>query len=106
LEATPGQLSPFMPRRQAIQQGTLLLTKVALTGLDVDSTIYLVNANQFRGFQYGRPQGSSNHFRVELFGPHAHLDLMFGQKINGSTMISQLDVNRIVQSIHEDEGRQ
>jgi hypothetical protein len=37
---------------------------------------------------------------VELFADSGSLDFIFGQKVNGSTVISQPDINRILQTLH------
>jgi len=38
---------------------------------------------------------------VELYSQSSSLDFIFGQKVNGSIVISQPDINRILQTIHK-----
>lgn len=59
-----------------------------------------MKAGEFRGFQYGRPPNASN-LNVELFADSGSLDFIFGQKANGPTVISQADINRILQTLHK-----
>jgi len=104
LEATPDKLSLLMPKSRAIQQDALLSMKVSTMPKGAESGIFLVNTSEFKGFQYGRPQTPLKNLRVELFNSDVHLDILFGQKPNGSTAIFQADVNRVVQSVHKLPG--
>lgn len=101
LEATPADFSLLTPKKQAIDERLLLTMKAAIVGPDAESGIYLVRTREFQGFQYGRPQNPPKRLRTELFGNDRSLKILFGQKPNGSVMISQPDINRIVQSIHK-----
>jgi hypothetical protein len=69
-----------------------------------DSAIFAVTAADFYGFQYGRPQVTPTGFSVELFGDNGSLDFIFGQKVSGATIISQADINRILQTLHKVSG--
>ncbi len=101
LEATPDHFSLLIPKKQAIDERLLLTMKAAIVGPDAESGIYSVRTREFQGFQYGRPQNPPKRLRTELFGNDRSLKILFGQKSNGSVMISQPDINRIVQSIHK-----
>ena len=101
LGTTPGQITPFIPKRQAISRSMLLLMKGISAPMGADSGIFLVRTGDFNGFQFGRPQGSSKGFSVQLYSESCSLDFIFGQKVNGSTIISQPDVNLILQTIHK-----
>jgi hypothetical protein len=68
---------------------------------DPNSGIFTVQGKEFKGFQYGRPQSPPKHLNVELFPEGGHLDLFFDQKKNGPTVISQADINRVLQTIHK-----
>jgi hypothetical protein len=101
LETTPDKITLFSPRETAVSQGVLLIVKAICVPGDPNSGIFAVQGKAFKGFQYGRPQSPPKHLSVELFPEDGHLDLLFGQKKNGPTVISQADINRIVQTIHK-----
>jgi hypothetical protein len=101
LETTPGKFTLLMPRRQAMQQGTLFLMKRIILRPGSEAGVFSLKTKEFKGFQYGRPENSSTRLSVELFRSDGHLDIYFGQKLNGSVAISQSDVNHVVQSVHK-----
>jgi hypothetical protein len=101
LETTPEKITIFSDSRTAVSQGVLLMVKAMCVGGDANSGIFSVQGKEFNGFQYGLPQNPPKLLSVELFPADGHLDLIFGQKKNGSTVISQADVNRVVQTIHK-----
>ena len=101
LETTPDQITPLVPKRQAIRRSMLLLMKTISAPRGADSGIFAVRAGDFSGFQFGRPQSSYSGVSVELYSDSGSLDFIFGQKPNGSTIISQPDINRILQTIHK-----
>jgi hypothetical protein len=101
LETTPNKITIFSPSKTAVSQGVLLMVKAICVPGDPNSGIFAVQGKEFKGFQYGRPQRPPKQLSVELFPENGHLDLLFGQKKNGSTIISQADINRVVQTIHK-----
>ena len=101
LETTPGKITPFIPKRQAISKAILLLMKAISTPRGADSGIFAVRAGDLNGFQFGCPQSSASGFTLELFADSGSLTFIFGQKVNGSTVISQPDINRILQTIRK-----
>jgi hypothetical protein len=101
LETTPDKITLLTDRRTAASQGVLLLVKAICVAGDPNSGIFAIQGKEFKGFQYGLPMNPPKQLSVELFPADGHLDLIFGQKKNGSTVISQADVNRIVQTIHK-----
>jgi hypothetical protein len=100
LETTPDQITPFISKRRAVSLSMLLLMKGISAPRGADSGIFVVRTGDFSGFQFGRPQITST-FNVELSSDSDSLDFIFGQKVNGPTIISQPDVNRILQTIHK-----
>lgn len=98
LETTPDEITLLSPRKKAVSQGVLLMVKVPG---DPNSGIFMVRGKEYKGFQYGHPQSPPKQLSVELFPEDGHLDLIFGQKKNGPTLISQADINPVVQSIHK-----
>jgi hypothetical protein len=101
LESTPDKFSLLIPRRQAIQQGVLFSMKATALRPGTESGVFFISTKEFKGFQYGRPQNPPKRLSVELFKSDGHVDILFGQRFNGSTTISQADVNRVVQSVHK-----
>jgi len=101
LETTPDKIAILSTKKSAVSQGALLMVKAISVPGDPNSGIFAVQGKEFKGFQYGRPQDPPKHLSVELFPEDGHLDLLFGQKKDGPTVITQADVNRIVQTIHK-----
>jgi hypothetical protein len=101
LETTPDKITPFISKRKAVSGAMLLLMKAISAPRGADSAIFAVRAADFHGFQYGRPQVPPIGFSVELFGDNGSLDFIFGQKAGGPTVISQADINRILQTLHK-----
>jgi hypothetical protein len=101
LESTPDKFSVLMPKWQAIQRGVFFSMKATALRPGAESGVFSLSTKEFRGFQYGRPQNPPNRLSVELFKSDGHVDILFGQKFNGPTTISQEDVNRVVQSVHK-----
>lgn len=101
LESTPNKITPLTSERTAASQGVLLMLKAISVPGDPNSGIFDVQGKGFKGFQYGRPQNPPKHLSVELFPANGHLDLIFDQKQNGTPVISQPDINRIIQTIHK-----
>jgi hypothetical protein len=100
LETTPDKVTLFSNGRTPVSQGVLLMVKAICVPGDPNSGIFAIQGKQFKGFQYGRPQSPPKRLSVELFPANGHLDLIFGQNTNGPSVISQTDINRIVQTIH------
>ena len=77
------------------------MVKAVCLGGDPNSGIFAIEGKEFKGFQYGLPQNLPKQLSVELFPTDGHLDLILSQKKGGPTVISQADVNFIVQAIHK-----
>jgi hypothetical protein len=101
LEMTPDQFSIFSSRKQVLQQWLLFSLKEGWLQGGSESGLFSVSTEEFKGFQYGNPRKSPEHLSVELFGKDVHLDILFGKKLNGTSTISQADINLVVQSIHK-----
>jgi hypothetical protein len=101
LDTTPDKITLFSASQTAASQGVLLIVKGICIPGDPNSGIFAVQGKEFKGFQYGRPQSPPKQLSVELFPENGHLDILFGQKKNGPTVISQADINRVVQTIHK-----
>lgn len=103
LEMTPDKITPFMSKRQAEGDFGLLMMKGFSSSSGAGSGIYFVKAGDFRGFQFGRPQSSPGSVSIELYSESTSLDFIFGQKANGSTVISQADINRILVTLKKSQ---
>ena len=100
LNATPERITPFVSKKQAVAEEMLVLMKAISAPRGADSGIFAVTAGDFKGFQYGRPLSAPRGFSVELYSDSGSLDFIFAPKLNGPTVISQPDVNRILQTLH------
>jgi hypothetical protein len=101
LETTPAKITPFITKKKAVSGTMLLVVKAISAPRGADSAIFAVTAADFHGCQYGRPQVTPAGLSVELFGDNGSLDFIFGQKVSGPTVISQADINRILQTLHK-----
>lgn len=100
LATTPDKITPFIPQKRAVGQAMLLLIKGISAPRGADSGIFSLRTAEVAGFQFGQPTNPRG-VDVELFTDSGSLDFIFGQKVNGSTVISQPDVNRILQTLHK-----
>jgi hypothetical protein len=101
LETTPDKITPFVTKRDAVSRAMLLLMKGISMPSSADSGVFAVRAGQFNGFQYGRPPIPRRGLSVELFADSGSLSFIFGQKVDGHTVISQPDINRILHTLHK-----
>jgi len=101
LLTTPYEITPFISRRQAAARA-LLLTIKGIAMPKARSGIFSIQAADFRGFQFENPQSRPQRITVELYSDDGGIDLIFAQTIDGSApMISQPEINRVIQSIHK-----
>ncbi len=100
LEASPGKVSPFVTRKQAVAQSMLLLMKSFAISQDGSTGIFEIAAGDFRGFQLGRPE-NARMVSVELHSDTSGLDFLFFQNPKTSRAVSQADVNRVLRTLHE-----
>jgi hypothetical protein len=101
LEATPNKITPLMPKELAISQAMLLVMKAISLPSGADSGIFAVTTGEFHGFQFGQPQSSPRGINVELYSDNASLAFIFSKKLNGPIVITQPDINRVLQTIHK-----
>ena len=99
LETTPRRITPFIPKKAAIRRMIFLSLKSFTVPMNAESGIYSVAAGEFKGFQFGKPPIPRGGLIVELYSDNGSLDFIFGQKLNGPTMISQGDINRILHTL-------
>ncbi|HEV2195414.1 MAG TPA: hypothetical protein VGR55_07510 [Candidatus Acidoferrum sp.] len=101
LETTPEKITPFMPRQDAVGRAFLLIVKGIILPRGTQSGIFAVTAGEFSGFQFGRPQNQSGEVSVRLFSATGSLNFIFVHPAGGPTVISQPDINRILQTLHK-----
>jgi hypothetical protein len=96
--ASPAGLSPFMSRDKAVRISTLLQWKLGY-GAYGTKTMYMLQAGDNRGLQFGDP-AADHVVVVRLFDPHEQqMRLLFTSKSAQSGVISQADINCIIDSI-------
>jgi hypothetical protein len=101
LETTPGNMTPFMSRQDAVSRAFLLIVKGTILPRGTQSGVFAVTAGEFSGFQFGRPQNPSGEVSVRLFSDSSSFNFIFNQKPGGPTVISQPDINRILQTLRK-----
>lgn len=101
LGTTPDKITPFVSKRDAVSRAMLLLMKGISAPGSAESGVFAVRTREFAGFQYGRPPVPPRGLSVELFADGGSLSFIFGQKVNGSSVISQPDINRILHTLHK-----
>lgn len=99
LETTPSEITPFVSRRKAAVASMLLLFK-AISIPKADSGIFSIQTPGFEGFQFENPKAHPFKITDELYSNDGGIDVMFIQKVDGSTpTISQSEINRVIRSI-------
>jgi len=99
LKMTPDKMTPFERQSDAANQALLLLVKGICMPPGSESGVFAVSAGEFSGFQFGRPANPSGELSVRLFSDSSSLNFIFVQKPDGSTVISQADINRILHTL-------
>lgn len=101
LETTPDKITPFISPRDAGSRAILLIVKGTIMPKGSASGVFAVSANEFSGFQFGRPSNPSGELSVRLFSNISSLNFIFNQKAGGPTAIAQPDINRILGTLHK-----
>lgn len=102
LEATPGEVTLFTRRQDAVRSSMLVLFKGIMTPRGGESGIFRVRTDRFQGFQYGDPQAQPKSLNVEIFADDGGLSFAFAQKGRGlSPAITQAEINRVIQTVHK-----
>jgi len=100
-QMTPDKMTPFESQRDAANQALLLLVKGICMPTGADSGVFAVSAGEFSGFQFGRPANPSGQVSVRLFSDSSSLNFILNQKPGGPVVISQPEINRILQTLHK-----
>jgi len=102
LEATPGEVTLFTRREEAVRSSMLILFKGIMMPRDGESGIFRVRTDKFRGFQYGDPQAHPKSLNVEIFADDGGLYFVFAQKSEGhAPAITQAEINRVIQTVRK-----
>lgn len=96
LDASPDKVTPFTSRREAIGAFRSLLFKQAFI-MNGESSVFLIRAPDFRGFQYGNPESGDREIRDELYSQQGSIGFIFRSRT--SVRISQAEINRVIQTI-------
>jgi hypothetical protein len=100
LQMTPDKMTPFESQSDAGNQALLLLVKGICMPPGAGSGVFSVSAGEFSGFQFGRPQNQFSEVSIRLFSDSSSLNFIFKQNPGGSAVISQADINRILNTLH------
>jgi hypothetical protein len=102
LEATPGEVTMFTRREDAVRSSMLILFKGIMTPRGGESGIFRVRTGEFRGFQYGDPQARPKSLNVEIFADDGGLGFVFAQRSEGLfPAITQAEINRVIQTVRK-----
>ena len=102
LEATPGQVTLFTRREDAVRGAMLILFKGVMMPRGGESGIFRVRTGKFQGFQYGDPQARPKSLDVEIFADDGGLYFVFAQKSEGhAPAITQAEINRVIQTVRK-----
>lgn len=105
LEATPGEVSLFTRREDAVRSAMLILFKGIMMPRGGESGIFRVRTDKFRGFQYGDPQMRPKSLNVEIFADDGGLYFVFAQRSEEpAPAITQAEINRVIQSARKISG--
>ncbi len=100
LEVTPDQLTPFTFRREGARLTWLLMFKFAeVAGHNANSDIFMIDAPDFRGFQYGKPGSGQSQIDDRLYSDKGGVEFRFSSRPPNTAPISQADINRVIQTV-------
>lgn len=101
LQMTPDKMTPFESQTDAANQALLLLVKGLCLPPGSDSGVFSASADEFSGFQFGRPENPSGEVSVRLFSDTSSLNFIFVHPAGGPAVISQPDINRLLHTVHK-----
>jgi len=84
------------------EQMLLTLKTTVLSQFSVDTGIFNIQNQYYRGFQLGDPQAHQRRIAVHLYSDDGSIELVFGVKDpNSPAAATQPEINRIVQSVRK-----
>jgi hypothetical protein len=99
LSLTPARFAWFTPKREAIRDFILLMSKAMDMQPKSGADIFRFETPQFRGFQIGKPGTAAQIVQLELYSRDAQLKFIFGEPQASPPTVSQADINLIVHTI-------
>jgi hypothetical protein len=104
LDQTPGMLTPWISRRDAARISTLLNIKL-IDEREAATGIFRLEINGWKGFQFGDPARKPNHVTLNLYdSQYQHVRIIFARAKDAQTEVTQLDINRVVQTLRKATG--
>jgi hypothetical protein len=100
LNVTPGTFTWSMSKIETMRDGMLLALKTNAAPAEGLSGMFYLKTPEFQGFQFGVPEAKETGVVVDLYGKSALLKFTFRERGGAPAIISQQDINRIVQSLH------
>ncbi|MFQ5520145.1 MAG: hypothetical protein ACE5FK_02005 [Candidatus Methylomirabilia bacterium] len=97
LNATPDELSIFMPKRDAIKLPILLILKRALLA-NAESGMYAFEFRDLRGFQFGNP-ARTNRVIIHLFVDHRQVELLVFVAKDSDATLSQDEITHVIRTL-------
>ena len=94
---TPASIKLTDSKQDVARKSTLVLIKTLVA--QGDSGIFEVQANGFRGFQYGDPGKHPKRITVALYSADGGIEFTFLQNDVNPVVISQADINRVIQTL-------
>jgi hypothetical protein len=104
LNVTPDTFTWSISKLETMRDGVLLASKANTTPHEGASGIFYVTTPEFHGFQYGVPEAKQTGVSVDLYNKKVLLKFTFRERGGAPAVISQQDINRIVQSLHSESS--
>jgi len=97
LNVTPASVRLADSKQEVARKSSLVLIKTLIAA--GDSGIFEVQANGFRGFQYGNPGNHPKRITVTLCSADGEVEFSFSRKGMTPLAISQAEINRVIQTV-------
>lgn len=98
LNATPDQLSVFMPREESFRVSVLLMMKALLAGSLSAPGLHSFEHGDLRGFQFGDPQAADTVIVHVFDKADQHLEFNFFAQ-DPDAKLSQDEINRLIHTL-------
>jgi hypothetical protein len=99
-EFTPDKMHYWGQSSLREQFFIIIIIKSAALMKSADTGIFRLRNDKFQGFQQGDPQAGKG-VVVDLYSDQGTVDFILGQKDKNSTRVTQVEINRIVQSLRK-----
>jgi len=99
LNTTPEQMSPFLSKREATRQLTLLKMKQVFGLEGLSSAFYSFDRGDLRGFQIGDPAKDHN-IELDCFDSNGlRIHFVFSSKHGSRPTLEQREINRVINTL-------